>query len=61
MNILVVDDNACSRELMRELLEASGHHVLEAANGSAALDLIRSCRLDLVFLICKCRSKMGSV
>lgn len=50
MNILVADDNACSRELMRELLEASGHHVFEAANGNAALDLIRSCRFDLVFL-----------
>lgn len=50
MNILVADDNACSRELMRELLEASGHHVSEAANGNAALDLIRSCRPDMVFL-----------
>lgn len=50
MNILVADDNACSRELMRELLEASGHHVFEAANGNAALDLIRSSAPDLVFL-----------
>lgn len=50
MNILVADDNGCSRELMRELLEASGHLVFEAANGKAALDLIRSCGPDLVFL-----------
>lgn len=33
MTILVADDNAFSRELMRELLEAAGHLVLEAVNG----------------------------
>ena len=50
MIILVADDNALSRELIRELLEGSGHVVLEAVNGRIALDLIRSCRPDLVFL-----------
>ena len=50
MIILVADDNALSRELIRELLEGSGHLVLEAGNGRAALDLIRRCRPDLVFL-----------
>jgi CheY-like chemotaxis protein len=50
MTILVADDNAFSRELMRELLEASGHVILEAINGRNALDLIRRCRPDLVFL-----------
>jgi len=50
MNILVADDNAFSRELMRELLEASGHVILEAVNGRNALDQIRRCRPDLVFL-----------
>jgi len=50
MNILVADDNDLSRELIRELLEGSGHSVLEAVNGRIALDLIRSCRPDLVFL-----------
>jgi len=50
MTILVVDDNAFSRELMRELLEPSGHVVLEAANGRDALNLIRGCVPELVFL-----------
>src|SRR5215469_4950292 len=50
MNILVADDNELSRELIRELLEGSGHTVLEAVNGRIALDLIRRCRPDLVFL-----------
>ena len=50
MTILVADDNAFSREVMRELLEASGHVILEAVNGRHALELIRRCGPDLVFL-----------
>jgi len=50
MTILLVDDNLPSRELMRELLEASGHLIMEAVNGREALDLIRQDRPDLVFL-----------
>jgi len=50
MTILIADDNAFSRELMRELLEASGHVIVEAINGRNALDLIRQCNPDMVFL-----------
>jgi CheY-like chemotaxis protein len=50
MTILVADDNAFSRELMRELLESSGYRILEAVNGRNALDQIRRCGPDLVFL-----------
>ncbi len=50
MTILVADDNLASRELMRELLEASGHRVVEAKNGREALDLIHRDQLDVVFL-----------
>ena len=50
MTILIADDNFFSRELMRDLLEASGHVIIEAANGRDALDLIRRCRPGLVFL-----------
>ena len=50
MTILVADDNAFSREVMRELLEASGHVILEAVNGRNALEVIRRCGPDLVFL-----------
>ena len=50
MTILVADDNAVSRELIRELLEASGHVVLDAINGADTLDVIRRRAPDLVFL-----------
>jgi CheY-like chemotaxis protein len=50
LTILVADDNPFSRELMRELLEASRHVIIEAVNGRNALDLIRRNRPDLVFL-----------
>jgi len=50
MTILVADDNLASRELMRELLEASGHRVVEATNGREALDLIHRDPPDVVFL-----------
>jgi len=50
LTILVADDNPFSRELMRELLEASGHVIIEAVNGRNAIDLIRQNQPDLVFL-----------
>ena len=50
MIILIADDNAFSRELMREVLEALGHVIQEAVNGRNALDLIRGSQPDLVFL-----------
>lgn len=50
MTILLADDNLRSRELMRELLEASGHLIVEAVNGRHALDLISQHLPDLVFL-----------
>ena len=50
MTIVLADDNLPSRELMREILEASGHLVLEAVNGRDALHLIRQNEPALVFL-----------
>lgn len=50
MRILIADDNLANRELMRELLEVSGHSIVEAANGRESLDLIRRNPPDLVFL-----------
>jgi CheY-like chemotaxis protein len=37
--ILVVEDNADSRELMRFVLEHEGYTVLEAKNGAMAVDI----------------------
>ena len=59
MIILVADDYALSRELIREVLEVSGHVVLEAVNGRHALDLIRQSNPDLVFLDLQMPSKDG--
>jgi CheY-like chemotaxis protein len=50
MTILLADDNAPSRELMREILEACGYDVAEAANGREALDVIRKSPPDIVLL-----------
>jgi len=40
--ILVVDDDEDSRLVLRSVLEPSGHLVLEAPNGQAALEMISS-------------------
>jgi CheY-like chemotaxis protein len=48
--VLVVDDNPVSRELVRELLEAPGLEILEAAHGLEALEKIRQAVPDLVLL-----------
>ena len=50
MIILAADDNLASRELMREVLEASGHCVVEVTNGCEALDFIHRDPPDVVFL-----------
>lgn len=48
--ILIADDRASSRELLRVVLERTGYDVLEAPDGEAALDLIRTRQPDLVLL-----------
>lgn len=46
--ILVVDDRSVNREFFATLLGYKGHRVLEAGDGSEALDLLRSDRPQLV-------------
>lgn len=48
--VLVVDDHQDVRVLLRTLLERAGHHVVEAADGSAGLRRMFSERPDLVVL-----------
>ncbi|HLW03228.1 MAG TPA: response regulator [Ktedonobacterales bacterium] len=50
-SVLVVDDDPTLRDLLRELLEAEGYRVLLAAEGNAALDLLRSSPYRLVVLL----------
>ena len=48
--ILIVDDEADIRRVLRLLLENKGYEVSEATNGRAAVDLVRSGGIDLVVM-----------
>jgi CheY-like chemotaxis protein len=48
--ILVADDKASSRELVKAILENLGYEVEEARDGIEALEAIRNSRPDLVLL-----------
>jgi CheY-like chemotaxis protein len=48
--ILVAEDNAVNRELLRELLEARGYTVLEACDGQEALHMIEQAQPELLLL-----------
>jgi class 3 adenylate cyclase len=48
--ILVVDDNASNRDLLKRRLERQGHFVTLAENGIAALALVREAAFDLILL-----------
>ncbi len=51
MWVLVVDDDAPTRETLRLALEDAGYVVLEARDGSQALDILRRTRRRLVALV----------
>jgi two-component system cell cycle response regulator DivK len=48
--ILIADDKATSRELLRTVLENQGYAVIEASNGEEALGKTRSDAPDLILL-----------
>ncbi|MEO5957582.1 MAG: hybrid sensor histidine kinase/response regulator [Opitutaceae bacterium] len=48
MNILLVDDQASDRQLLRSGLEAAGHLVLEARDGAVALEVLAREAVDAV-------------
>ena len=48
--ILIADDDAVSRKLLRRLLEQDGHDVRAAANGTEALELFAAEAVDVVLL-----------
>ena len=48
--VLVVEDNASNRDLLRRRLERQGHRVSEAANGVEALDMLGAGEYDLMLL-----------
>jgi CheY-like chemotaxis protein len=48
--VLVADDKASSRELVRTVLERCGYEVVEAADGAEAVKLARAFAPDLVLM-----------
>jgi two-component system, cell cycle response regulator DivK len=50
IRILVAEDNAVNRELLRELLETRGYNVVEACNGKEALEMMEQGLPDLLLL-----------
>lgn len=48
--ILVADDRAISRELVRNILESCGYEVFEAADGVEALEQVRLVQPDVIIL-----------
>lgn len=48
--ILIIDDSALSRRLLRRIVESAGHQVIEAADGVAGLESYFLERPDLVLL-----------
>ena len=50
IKVLIAEDNAVNRELLRELLEARGYTVVEACDGQEALHLIEQAQPDILLL-----------
>jgi len=48
--ILVVDDQAPNRELLRDMLERYGHTIFTAHSGESALEILRSEAIDIILL-----------
>lgn len=46
--ILIIDDDASIRALLRRVLEGAGHSVLDSSNGQAGLSIYRTKSVDLV-------------
>ena len=48
--ILIIDDSAYSRHLVRQALAEEGYTLLEAANGLEALEILQTHQVDLITL-----------
>jgi sigma-B regulation protein RsbU (phosphoserine phosphatase) len=51
MTVLIADDHDVNRKLLRTLLSAEGHEVVEATNGTEALKILGEARRPMVGLI----------
>lgn len=50
ITVLIAEDNAVNRELLRELLELRGYAVIEACDGKEALHMIEQAQPELLLL-----------
>ncbi|MBL8036808.1 MAG: response regulator [Nitrospira sp.] len=50
LSVLIVDDQAEIRQLIRDALEGAGYHVEEACNGKEGLERYRAKSADLVLM-----------
>lgn len=57
--ILIVEDKANSRELLRTVLEQQGYDVTEARDGDEALSIVRQQAPDLVLMDLQIPSRNG--
>src|SRR5688572_16446511 len=48
--VLVVEDDAANRALLRHVLEAEGYHIITAEDGESAVRTVATIRPDLVLL-----------
>jgi CheY-like chemotaxis protein len=46
--VLIVDDAAFARRMIRKFLQMDGYEILEAANGREGLEIVRSQPLDCI-------------
>ena len=50
LDVLVADDNATNRLLLRKILERAGHRIVEAENGQDVLDALDNGRFDVAII-----------
>jgi len=50
LDILAVDDLAVNRKLLTAILASTGHRVIEAASGPAAVEVALTTRFDLILM-----------
>src|SRR5580700_2152692 len=50
IKVLIAEDNAVNRELLRELLEGRGYTVLEACDGQEALQMIEEVQPEVLLM-----------
>jgi len=48
MKILIADDNADSRKVLRKTLEAAGHEIMDASSGTEALQTIKETPVEMI-------------